>query len=106
MPVEAIDELPGVLGDLEQLGLRAWLILSIFALARRWVITRATYDEERADDAERLAYIEARRVEEREGRIAAEKRVSELTERWDRALALMGNIEREIIRAFSRGREQ
>ena len=50
-----------------------------------------------------LAYVEARRVEEREGRIAAERRVSELTERWDRALGIMASVEREMIRAVSRG---
>lgn len=89
-----------------EIGLIGWLILSIWALTTRRVITRETYDEERADDAQRLAYVEARRIEEREGRIAAEKRVSELTERWDRALGIMGNIERELIRAVSRGRDQ
>lgn len=52
-----------------------------------------------------LAYIEARRVEEREGRIKAEGRVTDLTERWDRALGIMGNIERELIRAVTSGRE-
>ena len=50
-----------------------------------------------------LAYIEARRMEERDGRIAAERRVSELTERWDRALQIMANVEREMIRAVARG---
>lgn len=52
--------------------------------------------------AEELRYIEARRAEERAGRISAERRVNELTERWDRALQIMGNIERELIRAVSR----
>lgn len=46
-----------------------------------------------------LEYVEARRAEEREGRIAAERRVSDLTERWDRALSLLGGIEKELIRA-------
>lgn len=101
--LEAINQIPGWVGNLTDIGLLGWLTLSIWALATRRVITRATYDEERSDDEKRLAYVEARRVEERNGRIAAEKRVTELTERWDRALAIMANIERELIRAVSRG---
>lgn len=46
-----------------------------------------------------ITYVDARRTEEREGRIAAERRVSELTERWDRALNLLAGIEKELIRA-------
>lgn len=46
-------------------------------------------------------YLEARRAEERDGRVAAERRVSELTERWDRALDLLAGIERELIRGGS-----
>lgn len=71
-------------------------------LSRREWITRETFDEERADDRERLAYIEARRVEEREGRIKAEERIVALTVRWDRALELLASIERETIRLAER----
>ena len=109
MPPEAgevFDSIPEWVSIVTDLGLTGWLILSIWALLTRRVITRQTYDEERDDDAKRLAYVEARRVEERDGRIAAEKRVSELTERWDRALALMASIERELIRAVARGRSE
>lgn len=49
-----------------------------------------------------LAYLEARRAEERDGRIAAERRVTTLTERWDRALDLLAGIEKELIRGVSR----
>lgn len=49
-----------------------------------------------------LDYLEDRRREEREGRIAAERRVSELTERWDRALDLLAGIEKELIRGIGR----
>lgn len=76
-----------------------WVVRQLSA--RRW-ITRETYDEERADDEKRLAYVEARRVEEREGRIKAEERVQALTARWDRALEVLGNIERETIRLAER----
>ena len=100
--VEALERVPSWVPLLKDIGLTGWLILSIWALLFRKVITRQTYDEQRADDTreltERLTYVEARRQEEREGRIAAEKRVSELTERWERALTLLGSIERELIR--------
>lgn len=49
-----------------------------------------------------LDYLEARRSEEREGRIAAERRVSELTERWDRAIDLLSGVEKELIRSGRR----
>ena len=49
-------------------------------------------------------YLEERRREEREGRIAAERRVSELTERWDRALDLLAGVEKELIRGAGRNR--
>lgn len=101
MPPEAPDVLQGLppwIRLATEVGLIGWLGLSIWALLKRWVITRETYLEERADEAERLAYVEARRVEERAGRIAAEKRVSDLTERWERGLTLLANIEKELIR--------
>lgn len=96
--VKALEQVPAWVPALADIGLIGWLILSIWALLTRRVITRQTYDEERADEAKQRAYVEDRRVEEREGRIAAEKRVSDLTERWERALTLLGNIERELIR--------
>lgn len=108
--VEVIEQVPPWVEAVTELGLVGWLVLSIWALVTRRVITRQTYDELRSDDTreltERLAYVEARRLEEREGRIKAERRVSEVTDRLDRALVLMGSIERELIRTVSRGREQ
>lgn len=49
-----------------------------------------------------IAYLDARRTEEREGRLAAERRVTALTERWDRALDTLAGIERELIRGAGR----
>lgn len=59
-------------------------------------------DELTKRHARELDYLEARRTEEREGRIAAERRVSELSERWDRALDLLAGIEKELIRSAGR----
>lgn len=104
---EAIDWV-GALTDISLIG---WLILSILALLLGWVVTKKAH-ESAVENAtrelrERLEYVEARRKEEREGRIAAERRITELTERWDRALAIMGNIERELIRGLApRGRDE
>lgn len=51
-----------------------------------------------------VAYLEARRAEERDGRIAAERRVSSLIERVTQSNDTLGRIERELIRAAgSRG---
>lgn len=61
-------------------------------------------DLEARHSAEVTRLVEQRR-EEREGRIAAERRVADLTERWERALDTLGRIERELIRAAGhRGR--
>ena len=107
MPPEALPEVINWLEALTDLGVRGWLILSILALVLGWVVTKKAHDaaleSATRELRERLEYVEARRREERDGRIAAERRVSELTERWDRALGIMANIERELIRAVSRG---
>lgn len=60
-------------------------------------------DDLQARHIREIDYLEARRAEERDGRIAAERRVSELTERWDRALDLLAGIEKELIRGAGRG---
>lgn len=100
--VEALEQVPSWVPALTDLGLIGWLVLSVWALLTRRVITRQTYDEQRADDTrelkERLEYVEARRVEEREGRIAAERRVRDLVERMERSLTVLASIERELIR--------
>ena len=105
---DAIAQIPSWVEAAKDISLVGWLIISIYMLTTRKWVTQATYDEKRADDTreltERVAYVEARRIEERDGRIAAERRVSELTERWDRALGIMANIERELIRAVTRDR--
>jgi hypothetical protein len=85
--------------DVSLTGFALWVIRQL--TTRAW-ITRGTYDEERADDRDRMAYVEARRQEEREGRIKAEERVQQLTQRWDRALELLTAIERETIRLAER----
>ncbi len=66
---------------------------------------RATVDDLQARHRRENDYLEARRMEERDGRVAAERRVSELTERWDRALDLLAGIERELIRGARRDRD-
>lgn len=93
-----VDWIRGLI-DLSLTGFALWVIRQL--TTRKWV-TRETYDEERSDDAARLAYVEARRLEEREGRIKAEDRVQALTARWDRALELLASIERETIRLAER----
>ena len=58
------------------------------------------------DSADRLAYTEARRLEEREGRLKAEhqlSRVIEATGESNRAIvALLSDIEKEVIRGSRR----
>lgn len=103
MPPELIEQVPGWAKAVTDIGLVGWLALSIWALITGRVISRDTAEKERRDDAERLAYVEARRVEERDGRVKAEQRVTALTERWDRALQTLGSIERELIRVVGRG---
>ena len=105
-PAEVLRSIPDWVRPLLELGLSGWLLVSIWALVTRRVVTRLTYDEDRSDWERQLSYVEARRLEEREGRIAAEKRVTALTERWDRALVLLGNIEKELIRSAGRDRGQ
>lgn len=50
---------------------------------------------------ERLAYVEARRKEEREGRVAAEKRVTMLTEATREITGLLQDVRVELARRVS-----
>lgn len=59
---------------------------------------REALAEQDRQHKEDLAYVEARRVEERAGRIAAEKRVSAFAEAFDEVLTVMRGIKEEVIR--------
>lgn len=87
------------LGDLTLIGFTLWVIERL--TTRKW-ITRQTYDEDRADAARERAYVEQRRLEERARTEALQEKLDDLTERWDRALALLGGIEKELIRFAER----
>jgi hypothetical protein len=58
---------------LVDLGLTGWFVLTIIALMRRWVVTRATYDE-RMTEIERAWSLYER---ERADRIEAQREVGE-----------------------------
>lgn len=65
-------------------------------------------DAEREKDwADRLLYVEARRAEEREGRIKAEDQLARVSETTGKSIAsmmdLLSDIEKEVIRGNPRG---
>ena len=51
-----------------------------------------------AEHLAQIAYIEARRAEERADRLLAEQRIDRLTESAEKSEELMASIEKEIIR--------
>jgi hypothetical protein len=99
MPPDAWASLPSWIETALDIGLTGWLVVCVWALVTGRVPTKGQIEQERKAQTERLAYVEARRLEERDGRIAAEKRVADLTERWDRSLTFLSGIEKELIRA-------
>lgn len=97
MPPEL--QLPPWLGTLTQLGLVGWLVLSIVALVTRQVITRGTYDEERADCRDQLQRAEALRLEERTARLEAEKRLDLAVQATTEQTRLLQEVRVELARA-------
>lgn len=61
-------------------------------------------DNDRKTFEVQLSYVEARRVEEREGRIAAEKTMAVLTDAVDNVAALLQGVKEEVIRGSGGGK--
>lgn len=102
-----------IAGPITDLGVTGALIFALWLILVRRIITKGAHDEviaslerEHATAVEQLKaqlqYVEERRREERQGRLDAEARVKDFTERWDHSLQLLGTIERELL---SRGRQ-
>lgn len=98
-----------VLKGIDQLGTLGVIVVGLWAAYTGRVKFKKDFDEQRAqyealleeqaqDFARELAYVEARRAEEREGRIAAEKRVSAFTTSFNEVLTVMRGIKEEVIR--------
>jgi hypothetical protein len=99
-------------------------ILAVVALYRRWVVPRAEVNDTVAEWEDRWAkreagyktdwtereagykgnltqmidYVEERRVEERNGRLEAERRLAEMVESIDSLTSLLQTVKDEVIR--------
>lgn len=95
-------EFQSLLDIIDTLGTLGLAALVIYAFLARLVVPRSDVTELEAEHARQLAYVEERRREEREGRVAAEKRVSAFVTSFDEVLAVMRGIKEEVIRGGRR----
>jgi len=97
--VTILSQLADTLDTLGTIGLAA---LGGWALYTRRVRPKAEVEELVADYDERLAYVEARRSEEREDKVRALNQLAELTAAVDDVADLMKGVREEVIRGNSR----
>ncbi len=95
---EMIDptQLVSVLDTLGTIGLVA---LGVWAFYTRRICVKGEVDEARAEHARQLAYVEERRHDERQARIAAEQRLEALVESVEKVTEVMQAIQIELVRS-------
>lgn len=73
-------------------------VVIVWAFYTRRITTAKEQVEHDGEHSKTVAYIEARRAEEREARVAAEKRLGDLIESIDNIASVIEGVKEEIIR--------